>query len=296
MNFVGPHTVTDHSADVRRQMSGDICQISEVGYQSLRKILPQHLTSDFRYMRFVLGLALLILMLISCASSQKKEEPFEPEAWLARADRLIEQGEFQEARNLLLEVKNRDTTMKFGPRAQLKIAESYIKEEEPELAIEEYRKFLREFPDHSYAPYAQYQIAQLYFQDIRGPERGYGAAKKALEEFERLKTLYPRNPYRDIIDLKIEKCRDIIAAYEFMVGKFYFKKGSFRAARGRLEGLIKNFPDYKDMPEVLYLLWKSYLELGEKDLAQETFTKLITRYPDSKEAKKAKLEQPLNNP
>ncbi len=233
---------------------------------------------------------LLMLVFISCASSQKKEEPFEPEAWLTRAERLIEQGEFQEARNLLLEVKNRDTTMKFGPKAQLKIAESYIKEEELELGIEEYRKFLREYPDHSYAPYAQYQIAQLYFQDIRGPERGYGAAKKALEEFERLKTLYPRNPYREIIDLKIERCREVIAAYEFMVGMFYFKKGSYRAAKGRFEGLIKNFPDYKNMPEVLYHLWKSYLELGEKELAKDTFSKLITKYPDSKEAKKAKKE------
>ncbi len=230
------------------------------------------------------------LLLTACASAKKKEEPFEPEAWLKKAEEMIEQGEYQEARNLLLEIKNRDTTMNFGPKAQLKIAESYIKEEETELAIEEYRKFIREFPDHSYAPYAQYQIANIYFQDVKGPERGAGEAKKALEEFERLKKLYPRNPYRDIIDIKIEKCRDVMAAYEFMVGKFYFKKESFKAARGRFEGLIKTYPDYRHMPEVLYLLWKTYINLDEKEKAESTYKDLLSRFPNSKETSKAKKE------
>lgn len=231
-----------------------------------------------------------VLLWSACASTPKKEEPFEPEAWLKKAEKMIDQGEYQEARNLLLEIKNRDTTMNYGPKAQLKIAESYIKEEESELAIEEYRKFLREFPDHPYAPYAQYQIANIYFQDVKGPERGAGEAKKALEEFERLKKLYPRNPYRDIIDIKIEKCRDVMAAYEFMVGKFYFKKESFKAAEGRFEGLIKNYPDYRNMPEVLYLLWKTYINLNEKEKAEGTYKELISRFPNSKEASKAKRE------
>lgn len=237
--------------------------------------------------------SLLLLSLFACASTQKKEEVFEPERWLERAQKHMEQGEFQEARNLLLEVKNRDNTMNYGPRAQLKIAESYIKEEEPELAIEEYRKFIREFPDHPYAPYAQYQIANIYFQDVKGPERGAGEAKKALEEFERLKRLYLRNPYRDIVDIKIEKCRDVIAAYEFMVGKFYFKKDSFRAARGRFEGVIKNYPEYKDMPEVLYLLWKTYMALEEKEKAEDIYHQLLTGYPNSKEALKARKERAI---
>ncbi len=231
------------------------------------------------------------VFLSACASAQKKDEPFEPEAWLKKAEKMIEQGEYQEARNLLLEIKNRDTTMNFAPKAQLKIAESYIKEEEPELAIEEYRKFLREFPDHSYAPYAQYQIASIYFQGVKGPERGAGEAKKALEEFERLKRLYPRNPYRDIIDIKIEKCREVMAAYEFMVGKFYFKKESFRAAQGRFEGLIKTYPDYRNMPEVLYLLWKTYISLNQKEKAENTYKELLSRFPNSKEASKARTEQ-----
>lgn len=233
----------------------------------------------------------LLFLLFACAGVEKKEELFDPEKWLEKAEKHIEREEFQEARNLLLEVKNRDTTMNYAPKAQLKIAESYIKEEEPELAIEEYRKFIREFPDHPYASHAQYQIANLYFNDVRGPERGAGAAKKALEEFERLKRLYPRNPYREIVDIKIEKCRNVIAAYELMVGKFYFKKGSFRAALGRFEGLIKNYPDFKDMPEVLYLLWKTYTALKEKEKAEKVYQELLLRYPNSKEALRAKKEQ-----
>lgn len=243
-----------------------------------------------RHHRLLLYLIVILSFVFACASAQKKEEVFDPEKWFEQAQKHIEQGEYQEARNLLLEIKNRDTTMNYGPKAQLKIAESYIKEEEAELAIEEYRKFIREFPDHPYAPYAQYQIANIYFQDVKGPERGAGEARKALEEFERLKKLYPRNPYRDTIDIKIEKCRDVMAAYEFMVGKFYFKKESFKAAQGRFEGLIKNYPDYRNMPEVLYLLWKTYINLNEIEKAESTIKELLSRFPNSKEASKAKRE------
>ncbi len=233
-------------------------------------------------------LLLTFFLIISACAGIKPEEEFNFEKWLERAQKHIDKSEFDEARKLLLEVKNRDNTLQYGPAAQLKIAESYVKEDEPDLAIEEYRKFIKEYTDHSYAPYAQYQIAILYFNRIEGPERGYGFAQKALEEFKNLKRLYPRNPYGELVDIRIEKCRQIIAQYEFMVGKFYFKKDSFKAAIGRLEGLRKDYPDFDNMPEVLYLLWKSYLSINEQERADEILNLLITKYPHTKEAKKAK--------
>ena len=69
----------------------------------------------------------------------------------------------------------------------MKIADSYVKEDEPELAIAEYQKFLDAYPDNQFASYAQYQIAMAYFNQIEGPERGYSGAAKALEEFEKLR-------------------------------------------------------------------------------------------------------------
>ncbi len=234
----------------------------------------------------------LICCFFACAKKPavKPAERFDPEKSFTTANELLEQKDYEKARASFLEVKNRDQTRKFAPLAQLKIANSYVKEEEPELAVAEYRKFLDSYPDHQYASYAQYQIAMVYFNQIESPERGYGGAAKALEEFGKLRTMFPRNPYKEAVDIKIEKCRNTIAEYEYLVGEFYYKKGSYHTALGRFEGLLKKYPGYQGESEVLFFTGMSYKNLGKADLAAEYLSRFIEKYPSNKHVKDAKKE------
>ncbi|MBF0505349.1 MAG: outer membrane protein assembly factor BamD [Nitrospirae bacterium] len=237
---------------------------------------------------FVL-LAVFFAVLGGCGGKQvKKDEDFDAEKFLAKAGNLVDERNYDDARKVLLEVKNRDTTKKYAPIAQLRIADSYIKDGDFEHGIEEYKKFLELYPDNPKASYVQYQIAMAYFQQIEGVDRGLGAARSALKELDRLKELYPRNPYREIITLRAEKCRDIIAEGEFYVGEFYYKKESYQAAIVRLEALLKQFPDYKGNDRTLLLLGKSYKALKMTDKAREFFQTLIDQYPSSQFVKEAK--------
>src|SRR5512135_435668 len=176
-----------------------------------------------------ISVLLLMISLFSCSGKSvvKTNEPFDAEKFFAKANRLIDNKEYSDARVLLLEVKNRDLTKKFAPLAQLRIADSYLKEEETDLAVAEYRKFIEMYPDHRHAPYAQYQIAMVYFNQIESPERGYSGAASALAEFEKLKRDFPRNPYKELIEIRIEKCRTVMADYELLVGEFYMNKGAY---------------------------------------------------------------------
>ena len=235
---------------------------------------------------------LLILLIVSCSgkTAVRPAEKFDPEKAFAKANTQLEKNDYDQARAGFLEVKNRDLSKKFAPLAQLKIADSYVKEGEPELAVAEYQKFMEAYPDNEYAVYAQYQIAMVYFNQIEGPERGYSGAAKALAEFEKLKKMFPRNPYRDAVDLKIEKCRNTIAEYEQLVGAFYYKKGSYNAAVGRFVSLLKKYPDYKGEADVLFYAGMSYKNLGEKEKATEYFTRLIEKYPNNKIVTTAKKQ------
>ncbi len=237
-------------------------------------------------------LFLLLTFTASCSSKKevRPEGEFNAEKSFAMANDLIEKKEFENARKLLIEVKNRDLTKTYAPLAQLKIADSYAKEEETDLAVEEYRRFLEIYPDHRNASYAQYQIAMLYFSQIESPERGYGAAAKALEEFEKLKRLFPRNPYKDIVEMRIEKCRNTIADYEILVGEFYFKKEAYNAALNRFKGLLSKYPDYKKEAVVLYHLALCFKNVGEKDKALEYLNLLIGKYPNDPLVKNATKE------
>lgn len=231
-----------------------------------------------------------LFVTLGCSSKEKRPDVFDPEKNLKEAQELIEGYEFDRARRLLVEVKNRDTTGQYAPLAQLKIAESYIEEEDPDRAVEAYREFIRLYPDHPQAPYAQYQIGMIYFKQIKDPERGSAISRKAMEEFERLLREYPRNPYRVEAELRIKQCRYYLAEYEFMVGKFYYKKDSCKAAIGRFEGLIKNFPDSKRLPEAMFLTALCYKKQAETNRAKEYLQRLLSLYPQSPFAEQAKEE------
>jgi len=236
---------------------------------------------------------LLIFLVCSCSGKPvavKPSETFDAEKAFEKANELFEKKDYAEARTAFLEIKNKDLSKKFAPLAQLKIADSYAKEDEYELAVTEYRHFLEAYPDHKYAVYAQYQIASIYFDQIEGPERGYSGAAKALEEFEKLKRMYPRNPYREVIDIRIQKCKNIIANYEFLVGEFYYKKGSFSAAINRFMEIIKTFPDYQREAEVFFFIGMSYKNIGQKDKAIEYLNRLVEKYPNNKLSDDAKRE------
>lgn len=257
----------------------------------LTKTALKSLNNNMQKIKIAL-LLLSLLFVIACSGkpTAKPDETFDAEKAFAKANELMGKKEYEEARTALLEIKNRDLTKKFAPLAQLRIADSYIKEEEPDRAIEEYRRFLEIHPEHKYASYAQYQIATIYFNQIESSERGYGAASKALEEFEKLKQMFPRNPYKDVIEARVEKCKDTIADYEFIVGTFYYKKDSYDAAIKRFESLLQRFPGFKKEADVLFRLAMSYKKLGKKDKAEEYFKRLIEKYPDNSLVPEAKKE------
>lgn len=242
----------------------------------------------FKKICFLVLLIGILSFIFSCGGKETvKKGEFDPVLYLKKADELISKKEYEEARKLLLEIKNRESAKEYAPIAQLKIADSYLKEDEPELAITEYRRFIELYPESTYAPYAQYSIAMAYFRQIEGPERGAGTAQKALEEFLKLEKMYPRHPYAEILPLRIQKCRNIIAEGELLIGKFYYKKGSYKAAIGRFEGIVKNYPDFKNLDETLYLLADSYKKLNMLENAKQYIKLLKEKFPDSQFAKKA---------
>ena len=239
-----------------------------------------------------LSLVFSLLFIFSCSGkvNVKPSGEFNVEKSFEKANKQIDDKEFEEARANLIEIKNRDLSRKYAPLAQLRIADSYVKEGDPDLAVAEYRKFAEMYPDHRQAAYAQYQIAMIYYNQIESPERGYGGAARAAAEFEKLRKDFPRNPYKDLIDIRIEKCRNTMAEYEFLVGDFYMKKGSYSAAIGRFESLLKKFPDYKKQDSVLLNLGLSYKKTGQKEQSESSLKLLIEKYPGSPLSSAAKKE------
>lgn len=233
-------------------------------------------------MRRLLLLIIISSYLYACTGQEAVRGEFNPEESFKRANSLLEEKKYEDARKLLNEIKSRDFGGTYGPLASLRIGDSYLMEDEVELAVDEFRRFIESYPAHKFASYAQYKIAMAYFGQVEDIERGYASAQKALKEFETLMELYPRNPYAEEAVEKIESLKNLGADYEFMVGDFYFKKGAYKGAIGRLKPILEEFPNYSKEPEVLLRLIISYKKLGLTEKSDEYLRMLSEKYPKSK--------------
>jgi outer membrane protein assembly factor BamD len=243
-----------------------------------------------KFLAFSLLFIIYLALLFSCSSDKsalKKSPFFDAETVFKEANEKIEKGLYEEAREILQNVKVQDTSGEFAPIAQLRIGDSYFQEGLYEEAAVEYREFLKLHKHHKYASYAQYQLAMSYFKRIKTVDVSYAPAKNALHEFEKLLTNYPRNPYIDVAESRINMCKRILAEYELYVGNFYFKKKSYNAAVMRYNTLLREYPDSKREPEALYYLGLSYMNMDEPSKAVSALSRLVEKYPTNSLSKKA---------
>lgn len=228
--------------------------------------------------------AVLGFFIVSCTyfKTELKEAPFDPESEYQKAEDLMNRGYHEEARKVLEDIRVKDTSQQYSVLSRLRIADTYFEDGAYEEGIIEYQSFIESYPAHKYAPYAQYRIAMSYFKQIKTPDISFSVARSAMEEFERLQRNYPRNPYMEITENRINACLRVLAEYEFYVGDFYFKKGAYMAAAERFNTLLKNYPDSVKESEALYYLGISYEELGERERAISALTTLIEKFPTIK--------------
>src|SRR5262249_60642154 len=88
--------------------------------------------------------------------------------------------------------------------------------------------------------------------------RDQTATEKALGEYQRLLDIYPSSTYVETARKRIRELRQTLGRSEFMAGYFYQKtRKAYRAAVGRYEVLLNDYPDYEQLDEGLYRMGPS---------------------------------------
>jgi outer membrane protein assembly factor BamD len=217
----------------------------------------------------------LLVLLGACA----KEPPFDPVNTFKYAEDKMQKFKYEEARKAYQEIQEKAPDRSYDADIMLRIADTYYGEEKYSEAQVEYRAFINFHPVHRDAAYAQYQIGMCSYQDITTIDRDPALTRTALKEFQALLIKYPGSPYEEEARKYIAICRDKLAEYELYVGRFYHKKGSYLAAVGRFEKLLKDYPGSTAEKDALYYAGLSYQELGEKTKAIGDFEILAAKYP-----------------
>jgi outer membrane protein assembly factor BamD len=181
------------------------------------------------------------------------------------------------------------------PDARIGLADSYFSEGGTGnyvLAVSSYREFLTLYPQHPRSDYAQFQAAESYFKQKNTPDRDQTSTGQALEEYERLLDVYPQSALVEKTRERIRECRQTLARSHYQVGYFYQKtRRSWRAAIGRYETVLTQYPDYERVDEVLFRLGQVLSFSGRYAEARPHLARLRGEFPQSPYVQEAdKLE------
>lgn len=246
--------------------------------------------------RLVLGLALLSLA--ACGGHQIDLETLASASddviWEA-AQKAAEKKDWESARQYYKRLVDAFPQSPHHPDARIGLADSYFEQGgvgNYVLAVSAYREFLTLYPQHPRSDYAQFKAGECYFEQKNSPDRDQTATRQALEEYERLLDVYPQSQYVEQTRERIHECRQTLARSNFQVGYFYQKtRNAWRAAIGRYETVLTEYPDYERIDEVLFRLGQVLSFQGRYAEARPHLARLREEFPESPFVKEGEVDK-----
>jgi outer membrane protein assembly factor BamD len=176
----------------------------------------------------------------------KEDRIGDPQQLASEGMQQFEDKDYSQAIKTFTALKERYPYSRYAILAELKLADAYFYREEYPDAISAYESFARLHPKNEAMPYVLYQTGESYYRQILTIDRDQTPTHQAILAFERLLESYPNSNHIAETKAKIRTCRQRLAEHELYVGRFYYKSKYYRAALGRLEGVLS---DYRDILE-----------------------------------------------
>ena len=172
-----------------------------------------------------------------------------PEALYAKASAEYKDGDYKQAREDFLRVKEEYPLHDLAVLAEVGVADSYYSDKEYAEAENAYRDFISLHPTNENVPYAIYQLGLCHYNQIEDIDRDQTETIKARKEWERLVARYPQSKFSTMAEKMLRECKQKLAEHEFYVGMFYFKREKYQAALSRFEKVAREYAnvglDYK---------------------------------------------------
>ena len=181
----------------------------------------------------------------------------------------------------------------FGPyaeQAQLEIIYAYYQGYQAEEARAAATRFIRLHPQHPSVDYAHYMAGLSSFSrdlsfidrlfNLDPSRRDVGAARQAFSDFSRLLTLYPNSQYAPDARQRMIHLRNLLAASEINVARYYMRRQAFLAAANRSRYVVENYPNTPSVPDALALMIECYQRIGMQEAANDSLQVLVENFPD----------------
>ncbi len=181
---------------------------------------------------------------------------------------------------------------RYAQQAQLEIAYSYYKDNEPAQAVTAAERFIKLHPNHPSVDYAYYLKGLANFNEDLGwagyvggqdlTERDPKAAREAFNAFKDLVTRFPESRYAPDAVARMNYLVNALASHEIHVARYYMRRGAYVAAANRVQFTLKAYPRAPANEEGLVIMVAAYDALGLKDLRDDAERVMKQNFPDSK--------------
>ncbi len=198
-----------------------------------------------------------------------------------RADSLLTRGQYKGAASAFENVDREYPYSPFARRSLALAAFAHYKDANYPEAIKAGRRYTTLHSGTKDAALAHHVIAMSYFDQVSDPKRDQSKTKKAINEFNILVRRYPESRYAKEAHERIGISRDILAASEMTVGRYYMREGNYLAAINRFKTVVEKYQTTKHIEEALARLTESYMSLGIRSEAQTAAAILGHNFPNS---------------
>ena len=224
-------------------------------------------------------LAVIIIAATACGPKAKFDPT--PEGEFENAMKFYTEGSYRKSIDRFRDIIYKYPGSDLVEQARFFLADSYLKNEDYQLAADEFERLNREFPQGQFADESLFKAGISYGSMMRRPERDQAETMKSLETLELLLAKYPGTNYADTARAYIGYLKNNLAVKELQNAMFYYQRNAFDASIIYLKGLISDYPDTPQTPEALYYLFKASRQMGYPDDADDAKNWLCRDFPES---------------
>lgn len=234
------------------------------------------------------ALGMLIMITAGCGKETVSIGKGDPTGEIKQCLALSSKGKHEDAIQCFEMFKARYPQTAEGQEAELLIGDANFAKKDYLVAAEAYAAFLRLYPSHPKADYANYKIGVCYYKESpKAIDRDQQYLENAIEHLRTVLQRYPHSEYRKATAATLHVVLRRIARRQYYIGRFYFRTGEYIASIPRFAEVAENYPDSGLADKAFYMVVRGNLKLGRFEAAREAFTLMASKYPNSPYTKSA---------